>query len=101
MRRNQHDTWRLFCEEHRETLSRTELPMSVTHSEHRFRDLLERGHVVASDAQASLGNLSPTAWIALYQFATVFFRGFESYAPEDLFPAFRCEVQRRGEEFPR
>lgn len=101
MLRNQHDTWKLFCEEHRELLARTRLPASVTHSEHRFRDWLETGEVVVSGALISLGELAPAAWTALYQFAAVFFREFESYAPADLFPAFRRETQRRGERFPR
>jgi hypothetical protein len=101
MRRNRHDTWKLFCEKYRELLARTGLPTSVTHSERRFRDLLEAGQVVVSEARISLAELAPERWAALYQFAAVFFREFESYAPEDLFPAFRDEVLRRGDEFPR
>ena len=37
MRRNRHDTWKLFCDNHQELLAGMELPASVTHSEHRFR----------------------------------------------------------------
>src|SRR6516165_10114162 len=94
MPRNRHDTWRLFCEAHRELLTQTGLPTSVTHSEHRFRDLLEAGQVFVSEARISLGELTPAGWAALYQFTAVFFREFESYAPEGLFPAFRCEAQQ-------
>lgn len=101
MLRNRHDTWKLFCEEHRELLARTRLPQSVTHSEPRFRDWLAEGEGVVSGAQISMTELAPAAWAALYQFSKVFFREFESYAPEDLFPAFRCEAQRRGDTFPR
>ena len=101
MGRNRHDTWKLFCEMHRELLAGTGLPTTVTHSEHRLRELLEVGQVVVSQARLSLEELTPNGWLALYQFAVVFFREFESYAPEDLFPAFRCEAERRGDKFPR
>ncbi len=101
MIRNRHDTWKLFCEMHRDLLTRTGLPPYVTHSEPRFRDLLEAGYVVVSKGQVSLGDLAPGNWAAVYEFAAVFFREFESYAPDDLFPAFRGEVMRRGETFPR
>src|SRR5262245_58699275 len=101
MRRNRHDTWKLFCEKHRELLDGTGLPVSVTHSESRFRELLEAGQVVVSQARFSLGQLTPSGWPHLHQFAAVFLREFESYAPEDLFPAFRDEVTKRGDKFPR
>jgi hypothetical protein len=101
MLRNRHDTWKLFCETHRELLAWTGLPTSVTHSEHRFRDLLEAGHAAVSEGRISLGDLTATGWAALYQFVAVFFREFESYAPADLFLAFRNEVQQRGDNFPR
>ena len=101
MLRNRHDTWKLFCEDHRDILAATGLPAAVIRAEHRFRDLLEAGHVAIRGAQTSLGELTADQWSALYQFAKVFFREFESFAPEDLFPAFRREVQRRGDVFPR
>jgi hypothetical protein len=101
MRRNRHDTWKLFCDAQREILARTGLPTSLTHSEQRFRDLLEAGEVDFRNARISLADLTPSQWNALYQFAAVFFREFESFAPEDLFPAFRRETQRRGDEVPR
>jgi hypothetical protein len=101
MLRNRHDTWKLFCEQHRDLLAATGLPTAVTHSEHRFRDLLEVGQVVVSQVPVSLGELTPPEWSALYQFTAVFFREFASYAPEHRFPAFRHEVLRRGEQFPR
>jgi hypothetical protein len=101
MRRNRHDTWKLFCDNHQELLAGSGLPASVTHSEQRFRDLLEAGQAVVGQARFSLGELTPAGWSALYQFAATFFREFESYAPEDLFAAFRREAQRRGDTFPR
>jgi hypothetical protein len=101
MLRNRHDTWQLFCQTQREVLAQTGLPASVTDSEQRFRDLLGAGQAVVSEARVSLADLTPPQWAALYRFATMFFREFESYAPEDRFPAFRREVQQRGEQFPR
>ena len=101
MLRNRHDTWKLFCEMQREILRRTGLPTSLTHSVQRFRDLLEMGEVAVSEARISLADLTPPQWAALYQFAAVFFRVFESFAPEDLFPAFRRETELRGDKFPR
>jgi hypothetical protein len=101
MFRNRHDTWQLFCQGRREILAQTGLPTGVTHSEQRFRDLLEAGQAVGSEARVSLADLTPPQWVALYRFVAMFFREFESYAPEDLFPAFRREVQRRGDQFPR
>jgi hypothetical protein len=101
MRHNRHDVWNAFCEMHLELLARTGLPTSVTHSGQRFRDLLTEGQAVVSEARISLGGLAPPEWSALYQFAAVFFREFESFAPEDRFPAFRHEAQQRGDKFPR
>ena len=101
MRRNRYDTWKAFCEMYREVLAQTGLPTSVICSEQRFRDLLEAGQVFSSNAQISLKELTPTAWSALHQFSSVFFREFESFMPEKLFPAFDQEVQRRGDKFPR
>jgi hypothetical protein len=101
MLRNRHDTWVLFCEARRDMLARTGLSTAVTHTEHRFRDLLEQGRVTSREGEASLGQLSEEQWSAFYQFVAVFFREFESFAPEDLFPAFRREVEARGDKFPR
>ncbi len=101
MLRNRHDTWAEFCGEHRELLAATGLPAGVTHSEHRFRELLERGVAAVGPARATLDALAPAQWAAFHRFATLFFREFESYAPEDLFPAFRSETLRRGTTFPR
>lgn len=101
MRLNRHDTWERFSEKHQDMLARTGLPTTVTRSEQRFRELIEVGRVVVSEAAISLRELTATEWSALFQFTAVFFQEFESYAPEDLFPAFRREIQLRGEEFPR
>jgi hypothetical protein len=100
MRSNRHDIWCAFCETYKEALTRTGLPVSITHSEQRFRDLMEAGEAVVKEARISLGDLAPPQWAALYQFAAVFFREFESFAPEDLFPAFRREAEQRGDKFP-
>ena|SRR5437764_13087319 len=101
MLRNRHDTWKLFCEQHRELLPGTGLPPSLTDSETRFQDLLDLGEVVVSGNRFTIVELTPSAWSALYRFAALFFREFESYAPEDRFLGFRREVERRGDEFPR
>ncbi len=101
MRSNRHDIWSVFCETYNEVPALTGLPVTVTHSEQRFRDLMEAGEVVVKEARISLGDLTPPQWAALYQFAAVFFREFESFAPENLFPAFRREAEQRGDKFPR
>lgn len=101
MRHNRHDIWAAFCAEHREVLAATGLPTAVTHNKHRFRDLLEYGRVEAVGGEVALAQLTATEWAALYQFAAAFIRDFESFAPEDLFPAFRREVEARGNKFPR
>jgi hypothetical protein len=98
---NRHDAWEKFADDHRPLLIETGLPDTVTRSEHRFRELLEAGQIVIFESRFSLEELTPAQWLVLYQFARVFFREFESYAPENLFPAFRSEVSRRGDKFPR
>jgi hypothetical protein len=98
--RNRHDTWERFCEAHRDVIEETGLP-AVIRSEHRFRELLECGRVEAAGVGVSLEGLPAAGWAALYRFAAAFFREFESYDPEGLFPAFRRAVERRGEQFPR
>ncbi|HEV3437332.1 MAG TPA: hypothetical protein VG122_08235 [Gemmata sp.] len=100
MRLNRHDTWIQFSEKYRDLLAGTGLPAAVIRSEQHIRELLEMGRATVSETQFSLEELATTNWSALYEFATVFFREFESYAPEDLFPAFRCEALRRGDKFP-
>ena len=100
MRMNRHEGWKEFVADHLLPIE-VGLPETVTHSEHRFRLLLEAGQVVISGSQFSLEELTPVQWSGLYRFAQVFFREFESYSPETLFPAFRREVCRRGDRFPR
>ena len=94
---NQHDSWLRFCEKHRAILTQTGLPPSIIHAEHRFRDLLREGMARTDKEEASLSRLEPVQWSALEQFASIFFNEFESYAPLDLFPAFRREAARRTE----
>ena len=101
MRRNRHDTYKQFCDQHQQVLAATGLPATVTHSEPRFRELLEAGHVALSQARPSLAELTPDGWAALCQFAAAFFREFESYAPDDRFPGLKGEAERRGDKFPR
>lgn len=98
---NRHDIWQAFCETHRELITRTGFPAAVARTGQRFRDLLSEGQTVAPEGGVSLAALTPPQWSALYQFAAVFFREFESFAPADRFPAFRDEAQRRGDTFPR
>jgi hypothetical protein len=98
---SRHDGWKKFAENHRPLLIEAGLPESVTRPEHRYRELLEAGQVVISGTWFSLEELNPTQWLALSQFTRVFFREFESYDPEALFPSFRDEVLRRGDKFPR
>jgi len=100
MRLNRHDTWLNFCEKYSVLLTETGLSRTVTHSEYRFRELLETARVEVSCSQDSLAAINQSEWTALYKFVAVFFREFESFVPEDLFPAFRDEVQRRGNRFP-
>jgi hypothetical protein len=94
--RNRHDTWQHFCDDHRELLTATGLPAKVARAEQRFRDLLREGRAEDCGVTAALAELTGAQWAALAQFAEVFFREFESYAPLDLFPAFRREAERRG-----
>src|SRR5438067_478828 len=93
---NRHDSWLWFCALHRELLAGTGVPGAITHREHRFRDLLRDGAATAGGAEAALSGLTARQWEALEQFAAAFFRERESYAPLELFPAFRREAQRRG-----
>lgn len=94
---NQHDRWLRFCEEHRGLLVETALPAAVTFAEHCFRDLLRDGAARAGRIDVSLASLSTVQWQALVRFTEVFFCEWESFAPLDLFPAFRRETDRRAE----
>jgi hypothetical protein len=94
---NRHDGWLRFCAMHEELLAATGLPHAITHGEHRWRDLLRDGSASGRGVSASLVDLSAPQWDALKQFAQVFFSEFESYAPLELFPAFRREAERRKE----
>ncbi len=96
---NRHDVWTRFCAEHQSLLAEIGLPVAVTRSEHKFRDLMESGTAKVGQAEVSLTDLGQEQWNALEKFTTVFFREFESYAPLDLFPAFRRELQRRQSSF--
>ena len=96
---NRHDSWLRFCGLYRDLLADTGLPEAITHSEDRFRDLLRDGSAAGRGVAVALGDLSGEQWAGLEQFAAVFFRECESYAPLELFPAFRREVERRGTGF--
>ena len=93
---NQHDRWLRFCGILEESLTATGVPRAITNAEHRFRDLLRDGTAAGRGVSASLVDLSHQQWSALEQFVEVFFTEFESYAPLELFPAFRREAERRG-----
>jgi hypothetical protein len=78
-------------------LAEAQLPSAITNSEPRFRELLELGTCrIGEKTNIALQHLAEAQWSALEKFATAFFNEFESYAPLELFPAFRNEVQRRG-----
>jgi hypothetical protein len=96
---NRHDSWLRFCGLHPQLLADTGLPEAITHGEDRFRDLLRDGAASGRGVGASLGDLSTEQWAALERFAAVFFHECESYAPLELFPAFRREIERRGTGF--
>jgi hypothetical protein len=97
--RNRHDTWQEFCKEHREVLTATGLPAEITHAEHKLRDLLRDGCAEVGASAYALSDLDMEQWTAFERFVGVFFREFESYAPLDLFPEFRREVERRCSGF--
>lgn len=99
MRRNRHDIWQRFCDQHRELLAETGLPVSVTSAEHRFRDLLREGHVSIGQVVTSLRDIMEAQWSALERFADLFFHEFESYAPLEEFREFRRELDRRESKF--
>jgi hypothetical protein len=96
MGRNRHDGWLRFCGLYAEPLTAAGLPKAIAYNEHRFRDLLREGTAAGRGVAASLSGLSNAQWSALEPFVAVFFSEFESYAPLDLFPAFRREAERRG-----
>jgi hypothetical protein len=77
-------------------LAATGLPETITHAEHKLRDLLRDGHAEAGTSACALSDLNTKQWTAFESFVETFFRQFESYAPLDLFPEFRREVGRRG-----
>ena len=93
---NRHDCWLRFCGMHEQSLAATGIPTAITHGEHRFRDLLRDGAAAGCRVLASLTDLSEPQWSAFEKFVEVFFTEFESYAPLELFPAFRLEAERRG-----
>jgi hypothetical protein len=98
---NRHDSWLQFCDMHHPLLAGIGLPDAIIKGEDLFRDLLRDGASAGRGVSASLADLSPEQWAALERFAAVFFRECESYAPLDLFPAFRREAERRGTGFRR
>lgn len=96
---NRHDSWVAFCKQYRELLAGTGLPEAVIQSEHLFRDLLRVGSAVSRRIVIALTDLSDEQWAGLERFVAVFFRECESFAPLELFPAFRQEAERRGSNF--
>jgi hypothetical protein len=78
---NRHDSWLRFCSLYLDLLASTGLPEAITHSEDRFRDLLRDGLAAGRGVAVSLAQLPAEQWAGLEQFATVFFRECESYAP--------------------
>src|SRR5262245_15970896 len=92
---NRHDLWAAFCHQYRESLAAAGLPEVIARSEPLFRDLLRDGSASGRGAWAALAEVSPQQWAGLAEFVAVFFREFESFAPLDLFPAYRREAERR------
>lgn len=92
---NRHDVWLRFCDRHRAVLGAAGLPDAVVRGEDRFRELLRDGSTSVAGLSASLVGLTPVQWSALVRFTEIFFPEFASYAPMDLFPAFRRELERR------
>ena len=95
---NRHDSWATFCSRHQQTLEQTGLASAVTRNEDRFRDLLRFGETTSSSGTISLDALLADQWMALEQFAGLFFDACESWAPLDLFPGFRRERERRASQ---
>jgi hypothetical protein len=93
---NAHDSWGRFCDQFATELRAAGLPEWALLREHCFRDLLRDGVAKSMAGEVRLDALPPDQWAALFKFVMVFFRECESYAPEDLFPAFVREVKRRS-----
>jgi hypothetical protein len=66
---NRHDSWRRFCGLHRDLLAGTGLPEAITHSEDRFRDLLQDGSATRRGVAVALADLPTEQWAALERFA--------------------------------
>jgi len=100
--RNRHDEWVMFCAEHRKTLEASQVPDFVFRAEAHFRELLEHGQTVDArgGSVVELDKLSHSQWHNVSAFVRVFFREFESYAPFELFPPFRREVEKRSGKNP-
>ena len=93
---NRHDSWLRFCDRHRECLVGAGLPDWLARSEERFRDLLRDGSASDRHSTVSLAELTADCWPSFAGFVSVFFRECESFAPLDLFPAYRREAERRS-----
>ena len=92
---NRHDTWLAFCTQYRPLLAEAGLPDANALREERFRDLLRNGSASGRGVTVTLAELPAERWAGLARFVAVFFRECESFAPLDLFPAYRREVERR------
>ena len=95
---NRTDGWVRFCACYPDLIADISFP-AILWVEHRFRDLLRDGYARAGGEEVVLAELSDPDWGALERFVAVFFRECESYAPLELFPAFRREVERRVSGF--
>lgn len=92
---NRHDTWLAFCTRYGPLLADAGLPEAIVLREERFRDLLRDGSASGRGVAVSLAELPAERWAGLARFVAVFFRECESFAPLDLFPAYRHEAERR------
>lgn len=93
--RNRHKCWLAFCDQHRPLLANAGLPDAIARSENRFRDLLRDGAAFGQGVGLSLAELPTERWVGLTQFVAVYFQECESFAPLELFPAYRREAERR------
>jgi hypothetical protein len=95
-KRNRHYGWLRFVAQYEQPFTEAGLPLGLIQSEHRLRDLLRDGATKIGGEELLLKGLTEAQWVALKDFAQIFFQEFESCMPLDLFPAFRSETECRN-----
>jgi hypothetical protein len=96
MTRNSHEGWLRYCETHRLLLDGSGIPASLYRSETLLRELLYSGATSTRIAATSLQSMSSEQWVSFERFVDHFFNDFESFHSCEIFPAYRCEKQRRA-----